>query len=95
MLAELVEFPNMRDWHVAYAKSHPPQHQSRAKFARGAQGADNEISFCGNLPARNRTRVSRSTPRGLCAARFIPDLIKEELRVRKQLRPPSCVCHTW
>ena len=37
ILSDWVEFCNMRDWHIPYAKSHPPPHQSCAKFARGTQ----------------------------------------------------------
>ena len=53
MLAELVEFPNMRDWHVPYAKGHPAPHQSCAKFARGKEGDDSEITYCGEMFPRD------------------------------------------
>ena len=33
-LAELVDFPNMHDWHLPYAKGNPSPHQSCAKFAQ-------------------------------------------------------------
>ena len=41
-LAELVDFPNMRDWRLPFAKGRPVPRQSFAKCARGTE-VDNEV----------------------------------------------------
>lgn len=51
--------PNMRDWHVPCAKDHPASHQSRAKCARGKEGADDEIAYCGKMRPMGLVRSGR------------------------------------
>ena len=59
MLAELAEFPNMREWRAPYAKGHPAPHQSCAKFPRGEEGADSEITYCGKMSPGDPVRSGR------------------------------------
>ena len=63
ILAELVEFSNMRDWHVPYAKGHPAPHQSCAKFARCADGTDREITYYGEMFPRGPVIAGRDVLR--------------------------------
>ena len=60
-MAELVEFSNVRDWRVPYAKGHPSPRQSCAKLAWCAEGVIG-VTYCG---ARcRRERPSRRGPFG-------------------------------
>ena len=66
MIGELVDFSNMRDWRLPYAKGHPAPHQSGAKCARGAEGVGNEVIYCGKIfprrPVREGYEVLREGP---------------------------------
>ena len=66
MIGELVDFSNVHDWHLPYARGHPAPHQSCAKCARGAEGTDNEVIYCGKLfprdPVREGYEVLREDP---------------------------------
>ena len=66
ILGELVDFSNMRDWHLPYSRGHHAPHQSFDKCARGTEGADNEAIYFGRLfprdPVREGDEVLREDP---------------------------------
>ena len=94
MLADLVEFSNMRDWHVPFAKSHPPAHQRRDKFLRGTQDADNEITYFGEMPPREIVRAGHEVLREGTTRTDLPRVCLGGTARSQTIPTPSYVWHT-